>query len=94
MILGKLLCFLRQYATRLWAAYVSTRFPAILYTGLQEQVSLYRFHANDMFLVSQVFPLREASLRLRLLSLHSWVLNHIINFACHSLPGYYVQDVT
>jgi hypothetical protein len=41
MILGKLLCFLCQYATKLGAAYISTRFPAILYTGLQEQVSLY-----------------------------------------------------
>jgi hypothetical protein len=47
-----------------------------------------------MSLVSRVFPLREASLRRRLLSLRSRVLNHIMYLACHLLPGYYIQDVT
>jgi hypothetical protein len=47
-----------------------------------------------MSLVSQAFPLREASLRLRLLSLRLQVLNHIIYFAYYLLPGYYVEDVT
>jgi hypothetical protein len=41
-----------------------------------------------MSLVSQAFPLREASLRLRLLSLRLQVLNHIIYFAYYLLPGY------
>jgi hypothetical protein len=37
MILGKRLCFLRQYATRLGVAFVSTRFPAIYIQGCKNK---------------------------------------------------------